>query len=135
MIGPKTAKPTAAEEKQAYAIAAGRDDLTCQRCLGWCGAPQQDHRQNRQPGNTVPSNLQTLGLICHQWKTEHPADALADGWAVPRWATPARWPARRWYRNLDGVTVRKGWALYGDDGSITEISDHEARRRMEGGGT
>ncbi|WP_284761552.1 HNH endonuclease signature motif containing protein [Curtobacterium sp. MEB011] len=132
MIGPKTAKPTAAEEKQAYAIAAGRDDLTCQRCLGWCGAPQQDHRQNRQPGNTVASNLQTLGLVCHQWKTEHPADALADGWAVPRWADPREWPARRWFRNTNGVTVRKGWCLYTNTGAVLEITEEEARQRMEG---
>jgi hypothetical protein len=131
VIGPKTAKPTAAEEKQAYAIAAGRDDLTCQRCLGWCGAPQQDHRQNRQPGNTVPSNLQTLGLVCHQWKTEHPADALADGWAVPRWADPRQWPARRWFRTVYG-TVRKGWCLYNNAGDVLEITEEEARQRMEG---
>jgi hypothetical protein len=131
VIRPKTPKPTPAEEKQAYAIAAGRDDLTCQKCLRWCGAPQQDHRQNRQPGNTVASNLQTLGLSCHQWKTEHPRDALDEGWAVPRWADPAQWPARRWFRTPNG-TVRAGWCLYDDRGGITEITEHDARRRMEG---
>jgi hypothetical protein len=131
VIGPKTRKPTPAEEKQAYAISAGRDDLTCQKCLRWCGAPQQDHRQNRQPGNTVASNLQTLGLMCHQWKSEHPRDALDEGWAVPRWADPAQWPARRWFRTPNG-TVRAGWCLYDDRGGITEITEYDARRRMEG---
>lgn len=126
MIGPKTRKPTPTEEKQAYAISAGRDDLTCQRCLRWCGAPQQDHRQNRQPGNTVASNLQTLGLMCHQWKSEHPADALAEGWAVPRWADPARWPARRYFRNPLTNTVRKGWCLYDNDGGVLELTDEQA---------
>lgn len=131
MIGPKAPMPTPADEKRAYTIATGRDELLCQRCMRWCGAPQLDHRQNRQSGNTVASNLQTLGLTCHQWKTEHPRDALADGWAVPRWADPAEWPARRWFRTEYG-TVRAGWALYDDEGGVHEISADEARRRMGG---
>jgi len=132
VIGPKSDRPTAADERRAYDVASKRDDLLCQRCLRWCGAPQLDHRQNRQSGNTVPSNLQTLGLSCHQWKTEHPRDAIRDGWAVPRWGDPAEWPARRWLRQENG-TVRAAWILYDDVGGWDEISASEARRRMEGG--
>lgn len=128
-MGPKRDRPTALDEKRAYTIATGRDELLCQMCLRWCGAPQLDHRQNRQSGNTVPSNLQTLGLNCHQWKTEHPREALHDGWAVPRWADPAEWPAKRWIRTELG-TVRAAWVLYDDDGGWDEISAGEARRRM-----
>jgi len=132
VIRPKPRKLTAAEEKQAYAIATGRDDETCQKCLRDCGPIARDHRQNRQPGNTVASNLCLLGLGCHIWKTEHPADAIAEGWAVPRWADPARWPARRWFRSVNGVTSREGWALYDDAGGITEITERQAHDLMEG---
>jgi hypothetical protein len=134
VIRPKTPKPTKVQEQAAYAIATGRDADTCQRCLRDCGPIARDHRQNRQPGNTVASNLVLLGLGCHIWKTEHPAEALEQGWAVPRWANPARWPARRWFRSINGVTFREGWALYDDIGTVTEITDQEARDLMEGGG-
>ena len=132
MIRPKTRKPTAAEEREAYAIATARDEGTCQRCLRDCGPIARDHRQNRQPGNTVASNLCLLGLGCHTWKTEHPADALDQGWAVPRWADPARWPARRWFRSDFTFTFREGWALYDDAGNVTEITDRQALELMEG---
>lgn len=131
MIRPKEPKPTAREERQAYRIATTRDSDTCQRCLRDCGATARDHRQNRQAGNTRASNLQVLGLRCHQWKTEHPKDALADGWACPSWALPGEWPARRWIRA--GPVHRAAWVLYDDDGDWFEITDHDAARRMEGG--
>jgi hypothetical protein len=131
VIGPKEGRPTASEERRAYGIATERDDLTCQMCLRWCGAPQMDHRQNRQSGNTVASNLQTLGVACHLEKTEHPAWAVAEGWAVPRYADPREWPARRYFRTPLN-TVRKGWALLDDVGGVHEISEDEARKRMEG---
>lgn len=133
VIGPKVPAPTPAEERRAYDIATERDDFTCQRCLGWCGAPQRDHRKNRsQGGLTLASNLQLLGLTCHSWKGENPSKALEDGWAVPAWGDPAAWPARRWVRQENG-TVRAAWVLYDDDGGWAEISATEARRRMEGG--
>ena len=132
MIGPKEPRPSAADEKRAYALVNGRDDLLCQRCLGWCGAPQRDHRKNRsQGGLTVASNLCVLGETCHRWKTTEVRDALIDGWAVPGWADPREWPTRRYFRTPLN-TVRKGWALLDDVGGVHEISEDEARKRMEG---
>lgn len=131
MIVPKVQRPTARQEREAYEIATFRDDDTCQRCLRNCGPTARDHRQNRQSGNTVASNLQVLGLRCHTWKTEHPRAAVTEGWAVPSWASPAGWPARRWVPQ--GAVMRCVWVLYDDDGDWVQISDREAERRMEGG--
>lgn len=132
MIGPKVSKPTPAEERDAYELVTHRDANTCQRCRRNCGPIARDHRRNRgQGGYTVPSNLQLLGLECHTWKTEHPADAVADGWAVPAWARWAEWPARRWVRHDLGY-LELVWVLYDDAGSWEVITDDEARRRIEG---
>lgn len=133
MISPKVATPTSAEEADAYEVATNRDANTCQRCLRDCGPVARDHRKNRsQPlGWTLPSNLQCLGLGCHQWKTEHPEQAVAEGWALPGYprAVPREWPARRWLKTERG-TLRKSWVLYDDEGGWAEIDDIEARRRM-----
>lgn len=131
MIGPKHARPSKADEADAYEIATLRDRDTCQRCRSNCGPSARDHRQNRQPGNTVASNLQVLGLRCHQWKTEHPKAALEEGWAVPSWADPAEWPATR-YLPTEYGTHRAAWVLYDDEGWFHEITDEDAYRRMEG---
>jgi hypothetical protein len=79
----------------------------------------------------VLSNLQLLGLACHTFKTEHPSEAVADGWAIPGWpaADPHEWPGRRWLRTAYG-TRRLAWVLYDDDGGVTEITEEEARERM-----
>jgi len=131
MIAPKTPKPSKADEHDAYELATLRDDNTCQRCRRDCGPIARDHRQNRQPGNTIVANLQCLGLLCHQWKTEHPKDAIAEGWAVPSWADPLVWPARRWFKGAFGV-MTLGWVLYRNDGRFLEITADEAERRMAG---
>lgn len=130
-ILPKTPKPTPREKELAYELATERDNDTCQRCLRDCGPIARDHRQNRQPGNTTTANLQLLGLRCHQWKTEHPREAIREGWAVPSYADPKEWPARRWFKGDYGI-VTLGWVLYRDDGKFLEITDEEAQRRMEG---
>ena len=124
--------PTAAQERDAYELVTLRDGNTCQRCRRDCGPVARDHRKNRsQGGMTVLSNLQLLGLGCHTFKTEHPAEAIAEGFGVPGWPTadPAEWPARRWVRTPYG-TYRSAWVLYADDGSVTEITEEEARERM-----
>lgn len=139
MIAQRRTKLTAAQERLAYAIATERDSIdgfeVCQRCLRDCGGVHRDHRQNRDDFNTVPSNLQLLGAGCHNWKTEHPTDAILDGWAVPRHTTltPAEWPARRRIRTRFGTT-RLAWVLYDDHGGYLEIDDTEARYRMFKGG-
>jgi hypothetical protein len=95
---------------------------------------ERDHRQNRQPGNTVVSNLQLLGgafgCRCHQFKSEHPSLALLEGFAVPRWARPELWPA--WRHDVGG------WVLYFDapdpDGRWWEpITEATAHLLMNGG--
>jgi hypothetical protein len=139
MIRPKydaPPKPTPADEADAYELATLRDGDTCQRCLrncGW-GVTSRDHRKDRSVGGlTVVSNLQVLGGTgttgCHGWKSAHPAEAVAEGWAVPGYADPAEWPARRWMRTVAGR--RLAWVLYSDDGGVTEITEEEARERME----
>lgn len=133
MIAPKTAKPSKADEADAYELATLRDANTCQRCLR-CGPPQRDHRKNRsQGGLTAASNLQVLGMPCHSWKGEHPKAALAEGYAVPSWGIPSEWPARRWLPT-DRGTVREAWVLYTDAGDVVEISEAEALERMRGAG-
>ena len=133
MIGPKTPKLTAADEKRAYAAATERDKGRCVRC-GSTGPVERDHRQNRDPFNTVPSNLQLLGgpfgCGCHKWKTEHPALALLEGFAVPSWARPEWWPAWR-------ADVRS-WVIYFDRPDSfgrwwTEITEATADLLMSGG--
>ena len=138
MIAPKTPKPTPAEERDAYELVTLRDAHTCQRCRRNCGPFNRDHRKNRsQGGQTRPSNLQGLGGTgctgCHGWKTSHPAEAIAEGWAVPSWGDPAKWPARRWIGTELG-TVRLAWVLYDDAGGWLEVTDAEAMERMKGAG-
>lgn len=124
MIGPKRVKLTARQEREAYEAATERDQRLCVRC-GTNATTHRDHRQNRDPFNTVPSNLQLLCAVnCHPWKNANPAQAVADGFAVPRWARPELWPAWR-----HGA----GWVLYDDTGGWREISQATADLLMNGG--
>jgi len=115
------------------------DGNMCQRCRRpSCQPIARDHRKNRsQGGLTVVENLQLLGLPCHEWKTEHPAEANEEGWGVPGWAEPADYPARRWIRGIGGV-LRPAWVLYeaaadwGDGPGYVEITDAEAAERRAG---
>lgn len=125
-------KQTKREESIAYEIATYRDLNSCQKCRRNCGPIARDHRKNRsQGGRTVASNLQCLGLGCHTWKSEHPEDAIAEGWAVPGWADPALWPARRYIRSGYG-TLSAVWVLYDDLGRFDRITDQEAAALMTG---
>lgn len=136
MIRPKTPKPTKAQGREAYEIVTARDEGRCQKCQR-IGQVTRDHRLNRsQGGRTTPANLQLLcgsGTTgCHGEVTHDLDMALREGWRVPAWADPLRWPARRWFRNDFVFTFREGWALYDDAGGVTEITDQEARALMEG---
>lgn len=127
MIGPKIPKPSPADEKRAYDDATQRDRSCCVRCGAW--GIQRDHRQNRQAGNTVVSNLQGLCPDCHRWKTENPAAALRDGFAVPRYARPELWP---------GYRVGIGWVIYYDRPDSkgrwwSTITETTAEMLMKGG--
>lgn len=138
MIEPKVQKPSKADEHDAYELVTLRDKNMCQRCGRDCGhgMVSRDHRKNRsQGGLTVPSNLQILGGTgttgCHGFVTSHPRQAIAEGWAVPSWADPREWPARRWFTGDYGIKTL-GWVLYDDAGHVLEITESEAVRRMEG---
>lgn len=74
-----------------------RDQGCCRRC----GAPGQEihHRQGRRSVDAHrPSNLVLLCRACHQWITEHPAEAYAEGWSVRRISNDntATIPIRAW---------------------------------------
>lgn len=118
LLGQRPTKLTKREEQHAYDVATERDLGVCQRC-GRTGPTDRDHRQNRDPFNTVPANLQLLGSSravggcgCHEWKTRNVADALQQGFTVPSWGTPDEWPA---YRAWDG------WVIYLNE------PDHQGR--------
>lgn len=135
-ITQRAPKQTRREEEIAYEIVTLRDKNVCQRCRRHCGPPTRDHRKNRsQGGRTVPSNLQILGgsgtTGCHGWATAHPAEAIAEGWAVPGWADPLVWPARRYISSGHG-TLTPIWVIYDDRGGWKRISDEDAARRMAG---
>jgi hypothetical protein len=110
MIGPKRQKLSLADERRAYEAVTERDQGRCVRC-GAAGPVERDHRQNRDPFNTIVCNLQLLGgpfgCGCHLWKTEHPAAAMLEGFSVPRWGRPEVWPA--WRHDVGG------WVLYLDE--------------------
>jgi hypothetical protein len=131
MIGQRQPKQTEAEKQRAYDDATARDEDTCVFRSWDCRGPvHRDHRQNRMPGNTRPSNLQLLCAKHHQWKTEHPEEAVERGYAVSRYRVPLEWPARRWVTTTIG-TLRSAWVLYLDDLDEAgrwwiEITDTEA---------
>jgi len=141
MIRPKyerPRKPTKAQEQTAHELVDLRDFGVCVRCrrVHPVFGVNRDHRKNRsQGGLTRASNLQLMcgsGTDgCHGWVTEHPVEAVAEGWAVPGWPTaePAEWPARRWVRTV-GSVLRLAWVIYDDDGGFHEVSGVEARERM-----
>lgn len=133
MILPKTDKPSEKQEREAYALATDRDKDSCVKCGNreWI---ERDHRQNRKAGNTVVENLQCLCHSCHVWKTEHPLDARAQGFALKSTDDPLTFPARRLFRTDMGRLLLI-WVVYlpaGNDPMFYEISEDEARKRMAG---
>ena len=127
MIGPKVPKQKPAEMTDAYELATLRDRATCQMCKE-PGTVQRDHRQNRQNGNTVVSNLVCLCLDCHQHKTENPAWGYLTGWGVPRWADPASWAMPRM---VAGQWVQ---VLLDDVGGWVVVTDEQGRMSRSGEG-
>jgi hypothetical protein len=135
MIGPKTPKPSKKDEHAAYEAATERDQGRCVRC-GWVGVVHRDHRQNREPGNTVVCNLQLLCAPhgddqgCHRWKTLNVTAATLEGFSVPRWSRPELWPG--WRHDV------QSWVVYFDapdaDGNWWRpISESTAALLMNGG--
>lgn len=139
MIAPKQPKQTPADERRARRIVIVGDGGVCVKChrshpvhgVNW------DHRKNKgQGGLWAASNGQLLcgsGTTgCHGWKTQNPAEASAEGWAVPGWADPLTYPGRRWLPSGLG-TLRLAWVLYRNDGKWEEITAENAERRIREG--
>lgn len=138
MISPKASKQTRADEIAARELVNLRDGGVCVKCLRThpVFGVNFDHRKNRsQGGDWSPSNGQLLcgsGTTgCHGFVTSHPAEAIEEGWAVPGWADPLVWPARRWRKGWGGI-VGLRWFLYDNQGGVHWITDEEAMRRMNG---
>lgn len=116
-----------AATRTAYRLVTARDAGRCVRCgANW--RIQRDHRKNRsQGGPTACSNLQLLCSACHQWKTEHPAQATRTGYAVPGYVRATdEWPARRLEHDPVTHALAHVFALYDDAGRITRITAYEA---------
>lgn len=129
MLEQKLPRLSKADEREAYVVVTRRDAGLCVKCLRG-DVIHRDHRKNRsQGGLTTPANLQLLCLWDHKYLTEHPAEAVAEGWAVPGFAQPELWPARRWRKGWGGI-VGLQWCLYDNQGGVYWITDDEATRRM-----
>lgn len=61
-----------------------RDQHMCQRC-GSAGPLEVQHKAGRIGGRLLDmDNLVTLCSPCHRWATEHPLQALAEGFSERR---------------------------------------------------
>lgn len=84
----------------------------CERCSQPLGDNlERHHRQRREVGGDRLSNLLALHSQCHQYITEHPEEALANGWIVSTHGpdgAPDPGNAR--------VRIRGFWWLLDDDG-------------------
>jgi hypothetical protein len=60
-----------------------RCGFRCERCGTDLGDElERHHRQRRQVGGDRLANLMALHPRCHAYITEHPAEAMANGWIV-----------------------------------------------------
>ena len=102
-IRPKRATPRRRDSPQGDADWwAWANPLLLTRCRGRCDrcgevlhAMERHHRQRRQVGGDRLSNLLALHPWCHTYITEHPTEAMANGWIVSSHAPdPATVPVR-----------------------------------------
>lgn len=81
----------------------------CEACGKW-GVDEIHHRLNRsQGGKWSPSNCVGLCRWCHQWVTEHPKLAAAEGLHLRRHERPDETAVRLWYG--------RGLVILHDDGT------------------
>jgi hypothetical protein len=57
--------------------------------VGTAVRAERHHRLRRREGGDRLANLLLLCSLCHRHDTEHPAEALANGWSVPAETDPA----------------------------------------------
>lgn len=119
---PRPARRHTGPSTETKALVDTRDGGSCVRC----GAPasNRDHRRTRGSGGSHGDVSDTINgaawLLtvcgmgntsgCHQWKDEHRADALRDGYALP--LNGALVDAE-----LVPVLTKRGWARFLNDGS------------------
>lgn len=96
---------------QMLAFRSGERCEHCGRDLN--GRVERHHRMRRRDGGDRLSNLLFLLPVCHTWITEHPAEAVANGWIVEANGTldPAEVPVR-----------------IGLNGALFLLDDHGGRR-------
>lgn len=125
MIAPKVDKPTARNQKDAYALATERDG---DRCV-WCGDnewTERDHRKGRGVGGlTVEWNIHVLCHTHHLQKTDNAEWALRVGLTVPSYGDPTEWPSRRL------VNDELRWVIYGAGTDFAIIPDATAETYLE----
>lgn len=98
---------------EATMLLLGRSGSRCERCgKPLAGAMERHHRQRRRDGGDRLSNLLALHPSCHQWITEHPAEAREHGWIVSASnPDPSRMP----------VMIAGGWWLLDDLGGKIRV--------------
>lgn len=131
---PKRTPQTVKDRNDAYQLATLRD-MTCVKCHR--GVPNRHHRQGRDRYNSIPSNLILLcgsgSTGCHGEIHAHPAESRAHGFIVSSYIPIeeiCEIPVLLW-RRVDGVVMKRTWALLNDDGDVTWIGPRDARERME----
>ena len=104
--------------EKATAALRYRSADRCERCRDPLSPDRAErhHRMRRRDGGDRLSNLLWLCRKCHAWITEHPAEAMANGWIVSALASPP----------LDPATVPVRMGAYGrlhllDDRGLARI--------------
>ena len=92
----------------------------CEICGDW-GANNAHHRLNQSQGG--PDTLGNLMLLCgsgttgcHGYVTEHPQDAIDNGWTIPSWIRHP--PSAVKVLRFDRMIGAKSVVLLTDDGFI-----------------
>ena len=81
--------------REAVAARSGGHCDWCGEAL--CGVSEKHHRQPRgRGGEHTLANLTDLHPSCHQYVTEHPAEARGRGFMVSTWEDPADIPVLLW---------------------------------------